>query len=377
MRNIQYKILIPLFVVLITTTFISAQISNDIKPDDYLNLQWKQVATRMPDAWYGSDEAKMVADSVLKYQTEIGGWPKNSGFHNGKVKQEEMARIKSSGTGATFDNGATLTEMIFLAKIYSKIKNERYRESFMKAFDYIFKAQYPNGGWPQFFPIRKGNSVKYSSHITYNDDAMINIMHFLRDVVNENGLYASMQIGDEMKAKAKKSFYKGVDCILKTQIIVNGKPTVWCAQHDEYTLAPANARAYELASFSGSESVGITLLLMEIEHPATEIINAVNGSVNWFENHKIKGIRLNSFINQDGLKDLEVVKDENAPSLWARFYDLETEQPYFCDRDGIKRKTFGEIGYNRRNGYSWYTTSPEKLLQKYPAWCKKWDVKKE
>ena len=26
------------------------------------------------------------------------------------------------------------------------------------------------------------------------------------------------------------------------------------------------------------------------------------------------------------------------------------------------------MGHNRRNGYSWYTTAPEKLLKKYPEW---------
>jgi len=31
--------------------------------------------------------------------------------------------------------------------------------------DYLLDAQHDDGGWPQFYPIRKG----YSEHITYND----------------------------------------------------------------------------------------------------------------------------------------------------------------------------------------------------------------
>lgn len=360
-------------VVLTATTFISAQNRPDVQPKNYLELQWKQVATRMPDIWYGTDEAKLVAENVMLCQKEIGGWAKNTAYHHTLTEAEKAQVIKDkSEIGATFDNGATLTEMMFLAKIYSKIKDERYRESFMKAFDYIFKAQYPNGGWPQFYPFRKGNTVAYASHITYNDDAMVNIMTFLKDVANEKDIYLPMQLGSEMRNKAKKAFDKGVECILKTQIIVKGKPTVWCAQHDEFTLAPANARAYELASFSGAESVGITMLLMDTENPSKEIIDAVNGAVNWLQNHKIEGIRLNPIINNEGEKDLVVVEDKTAPALWARFYDLETEKPYFCDRDGIKRKTFAELGYNRRNGYAWYTNAPEKLFIKYPEWAKKW-----
>ena len=106
----------------------------------------------MPSEWYGSEEAKMVADSVLKYQTDIGGWAKNSGFHKGGVKQDEWCRIVKYGIGATFDNDATLTEMRFLTKMYTNTKDERYRDAFLKAYNYIFQAQYPNGGWPQFYP---------------------------------------------------------------------------------------------------------------------------------------------------------------------------------------------------------------------------------
>jgi PelA/Pel-15E family pectate lyase len=198
----------------------------------------------------------------------------------------------------------------------------------------------------------------------------VNTMRFLKEIYSDDIAFSAMDLQKDVKQKAQKAFDKGVDCILKTQIVVNGKPTVWCAQHDEVTLAPANARSYELASFSGAESVGIVLLLMELNRPSKEIIASVEGAVKWFETHKIEGIRLNSFVNKDGLKDLEVVKDESAPTLWARFYDLETEKPYFCDRDGIKKESFAEMGHNRRNGYDWYIDAPEKLIQKYPGWKK-------
>jgi len=108
---------------------------------------------------------------------------------------------------------------------------------------------------------------------------------------------------------------------------------------------------------------------MDIEHPTPEVINAVQGAVKWFEAHKISGIRVKEFVNADGVKDRVVVEDSSAPALWGRFYDLETGKPFFCDRDGIKKNTMAEIGVNRRGGYSWYTTAPEALLKKYPAWA--------
>lgn len=337
----------------------------------YLNKSWKEVATRMPAEWYASEEAKLVAENVLLSQKAIGGWEKNKPYHHVLTSTEKEHYINDKAEmGATFDNGATITELRFLAKVFSEFKDRRYKEAFQKGLNYIFIAQYDNGGWPQFFPVREGN-VSYSAHITFNDDAMVNTMEFLKEIFSNDKAYASLHLTKEEKTKARKAFDQGVACILKTQIVVNNQPTVWCAQHDEITLAPANARAYELASFSGSESVGIVLLLMDIENPSKEIIASINGAVQWFEDNKIEGIKIESMVNDEGKKDRVVVEDNNAPALWARFYDLETSKPYFCSRDGIKRNTLAEISYERRNGYSWYTTSPEKVLKKYPEWKQK------
>lgn len=363
MKAITFNIILAL----VFTTFFT--IAQDIKPA-INSKSWQFVATKMPVGWYGSAEAKAVAENVLLAQKEIGGWEKNKPYHYKFTEEEKEHYLKDKKEiGATFDNGSTITELRFLAKMYAQTNDERYKHAFEKGLNYIFISQYENGGWPQFFPVRKGN-VSYSGHITYNDNAMVNTMQFLKEICSNDPAFSAFNLPEDVKDKAQKAFDKGVSCILKTQIVVNGKPTVWCAQHDEVTLAPANARSYELASFSGAESVGIVFLLMDLDHPSSEIIASVDAAVNWFETHKIEGIRLKSFVNADGLRDREVVSDVSAPALWARFYDLETEKPYFCDRDGIKRETFAEMGHNRRNGYSWYTDAPEQLLRKYPEWKK-------
>ena len=193
---------------------------------------------------------------------------------------------------------------------------------------------------------------------------MVRVMEFLREV-HDSPVYAFVPAKD--RQAAIDACQKGIDCILKCQIVVDGKPTVWCAQHDEVTLKPADARAYELASFSGSESVGITRLLMSLEKPTPEITKAVEGAIAWFESSKITGIRIDT---KDG--DKIVVPDPKAPVLWARFYDLKTGKPFFCDRDGIPKPNFADIGKERRNGYSWYGNYAEKLLEKdYPEWKKR------
>ena len=118
--------------------------------------------------------------------------------------------------------------------------------------------------------------------------------------------------------------------------------------------------------------MGIIGLLMDIDPPSKDIITAINGAIKWLDDHKIVGIKIGIETDQQGNQNRIVVNDKNAAPLWARFYDLETGKPFFCSRDGIKRNSMAEISYERRNGYSWYTSAPAKVLSQYPEWQKKW-----
>ena len=239
-----------------------------------------------------------------------------------------------------------------------------YRQSFDRGLAYVLSAQYANGGWPQFFPLRKG----YFDHITFNDGAMVRVLQLAREVATEK-TYAFLDA--KTRAACQQAFDRGIACILKCQIIVDGKPTVWCAQHDAKSLAPAKARSYELPSFSGSESVGIVRLLMSLEKPTPEIRAAIEGAIAWFDAHKVTGQRLEATKNLLGTPDLVMVPDAKAPALWARFYDLKTGAPYVCDRDGIPKAKLADIGSERRNRYSWFGEYARDLLAKdYPSWKK-------
>jgi PelA/Pel-15E family pectate lyase len=161
---------------------------------------------------------------------------------------------------------------------------------------------------------------------------------------------------------------------LKCQIRVDGILTAWCAQHDEHDFSPAKARAYELPSLSGNESVGVVEFLMGDENPSDEIKNSIQSAVAWFNKVRIKGItviEVNDSLGPAG-KDRVVIKDPSAPHMWARFYEIGTNKPFYCSRDGIKRDNLFEISYERRNHYSWLDYWPQRLLEKeYPAWARK------
>ncbi len=311
---------------------------------------------RKPDSWFASTEAKQVAAIILSFQCDAGGWPKNTDTIS-KAYDGDRSKLVP-----TFDNKATVDELRFMARMLNATKDETYRKSFDRGLAYVLSAQYPNGGWPQFFPLRKG----YWDHITFNDDAMVRVLQLVREVATEK-TYAFLDA--KTRDACQQAFDRGIACILRCQIVVDGKPAVWCAQHDETTLAPAKARKYELPSFSGYESVGIVRLLMSLEKPSPEVRSSIEGAVAWFEAHKVTGQRLVTEKDKDGKDNRVMIPDPQAPALWARFYDLKTGQPFVSDRDGIPKPTLAEIGYERRNGYSWFGEYARDLLTKdYSKW---------
>jgi len=310
------------------------------------------------DQWFHSDEAKKIATNILSWQASEGGWPKN--VNTTVPFTGERAQLHS-----TFDNRATTEELRFLARMVDAANDRACSNAFFRGLDHILKAQYTNGGWPQFFPPPKD---KYHRHITFNDNTMVRLMEFLREVAADKR-YAF--VPSETRQVCRRAFDRGVDCIIKCQVKANGKLTAWCAQHDEVDFSPRPARTYELASLSGSESVGIVRLLMSLENPSPEIVRSIEAAVAWLESAKIPGIRVVQ-VEAKGTprgRDRTVVKDASANPIWARFYEIETNRPIFSGRDGVKKYALAEIEYERRNGYAWLGYWPERLLSEdFPAW---------
>jgi PelA/Pel-15E family pectate lyase len=328
-------------------------------------VKWRDCLRQKPD-WYGSAEAIRVAENLLLFQREIGGWQKNTEMAEplSPAKKAEVIDLKEQND-STIDNGSTTTQMVYLARVFNTTKEERFKTGFLKGVDYLLKAQYANGGWPQYYPRLTG----YYKHITFNDDAMIHVMSLLREIAHKDAAYTF--VDDARRRKSEQAVQKGIDCILKTQVKVGGKLTVWCAQHDEVTLAPANARTYEKISLSGSESVGIVRFLMGIENPGKPVAESIEAAVTWFTTAKLTGIKVveKTDSSQPNGRDRVVVQDAMGGPLWARFYEIGTNRPIFCGRDGVIKFSLAEIEHERRNGYSWYTNAPAQLLgTDYLAW---------
>ncbi len=333
---------LSLFLVIASTVLVHAE------------PNWSSLAKKS-DEWFRGEEGERIVTNVLSWQSDVGSWPKNMDA-TASAFSGDTKTIKG-----TFDNSATTGELRFLARAFHATSDARCEAAFLKGCDHILKAQYPTGGWPQFYPP----STQYHRHITFNDDAMVRLLEFLREVATVKDYEFA---GAARRTAMRTSFDRGITCILKCQVIVNGKPTVWCAQHDELDLKPRMGRAYELVSLSGSESARVLRLLMSLENPSPEVRRAVKAGAEWFEAAKLTGIRQTRV---DG--DKRIVNDAAAPPLWARFYEIETNHLIFSGRDSVKKYDIAEIEAERRNGYAWYGSWGERVASDYAKWREKWE----
>lgn len=330
-------------------------------------------------AWYATPEARHIADVIVSFQTPAGGWGKNAP-RDGAVRrkgQSYVAQTAAAHGGAsdfdyadmswhyvgTFDNDATITELRFLARVQAAVPGsdgDTYRKSLLRGIGYVRNAQFPNGGWPQVYPLEGG----YHDAVTYNDDALDNIVSFLKDVAKGEGDYAFVPQG--LRTWADSANARALEVVLKSQVRIGGTLTVWGQQHDPLTLEPVSARNFEPPSLSAAESATLLVYLMRLDNPSPEVRASVRAGVQWLKANALHDVAL---VRDASGRHLQA--QSGAPLLWARYYDLKTGKPIFGDRDKSIHDDMMEISDERRNGYSWYNTTPQKALNAFAKWEEK------
>lgn len=319
-----------------------------------------------PTSFFASAEAARVGENLLLWQRDNGGWPKDVDMARplGAAERHDLVRRKST-TDTTIDNGATHTQVRFLSRLFAAARDGRFRKGALDGIDFLLAAQYPGGGWPQFFPLR----TDYSRHVTFNDGATAGVLALLLEVSEGREPFAF--VDGSRRERAARAVERGVAAILASQVVVDGRRTAWCAQHDAKTLAPRAARAFEPVALASSESVGVVRFLMSLPSPSREVVASVEAAVAWLGSVRIDGLRVerrSSPSLPDGA-DVVATPDPTAPPVWARFYEIGTNRPLFAGRDGVVKGSLAEIERERRTGYAWYVDSPASLLTRdHPAW---------
>ncbi len=336
--------------------------------------------------WYAGADASRIADNIVTFQTPAGGWGKNFDLSKGprlpgeKYAPNNVSRFLSPGDFdapkdpdwnyiGTIDNDATITQIEFLAKVISAkgvAKNSPYLAAFLHAIHYLLSAQFPNGGWPQVWPLEGG----YHDAITYNDNAMAQVMEIMRRIADGRQEYAFVPEG--IRAQAKTAFDRALQCVLSTQLTSGGKLTVWAQQYDALTLKPTSARDYEMPAECSSESDDILIMLMDdLPHPTAQEQRAIRAAAAWFKKTAIYGQTYGPTPNGRGL-----TAKPGAGPIWARYYQIDTDMPIFGDRDKSIHDDLNELSSERRNGYGWFGSEPKSALDGFDKWSQQYPESK-
>ncbi|WP_415325597.1 pectate lyase [Chryseobacterium sp. MMS23-Vi53] len=327
------------------------------------------VVMSFASALFSAQVKDTLAEKILLYQLPNGGWgkqleDKSVVNYNLPLTKDLLKKVKATGDDhATIDNNATSREINALIKAYSTTKNPEYLKSAEKGISYLLLMQYKNGGFPQYYP----NTGLYRKQVTYNDNAMINALTVLYNVAEGKNDFDVVDA--KLKEKSKDAVKRGIDCILKTQVLQKGIPAIWGDQYNEVTLQPDKARAFEPISLATAESVGIVRFLM-LQPVTPEIEKSIKSAVNWFQQNKIEGYSYN--VSKVNGKAVRTLAEEKGSVIWARFYDINNNKPLFGDRDGSVKYNYNEVSEERRNGYSWFGDFADKLINKeFPKWAEK------
>jgi PelA/Pel-15E family pectate lyase len=315
-------------------------------------------------AWYATEEARMIADHVVDWQIATGGWTKGGDYRRNRKPEDNHDDVWSLGT---FDNNSTIYELRFLARVSAASADQpelaqrvaTWRASFLRGLDYIFDAQYPNGGFPQIYPLAGG----YHDAITFNDDAFVHILELLGAVGGQKAEFAF--VSADQAALARERWQRGIRCLLAAQLRDNhGQRTVWSQQVDALTLQPCAARNFEPIAECSNESAGLVEFLLGVESPTPEIAAAVEGAMAWFQARALHGV----VWNREAATGSGLEPRGGAPDLWARFYEIGTGRPIFGERDRTIHYVVTEISLERRRGYSWFNSRAVELFPRYETW---------
>lgn len=327
---------------------------------------WNLVHEHRTYPRYTEKQYTDIADNLIAYQNEDGGWMKNIDWLGVLNTDSVKATLTKEQGRSTLDNRNTFPQIEYLADVYVATCNDKYKRASLKGLEYLLSTQKKNGGW-------RGWDV---DAITYNDEVTTGALELFRNILQGDTSFSWLD--KNILKRIRVAYDKGLDLTLRCQYVQNGLKIAWAQQYDNETLEPVKARTYELPGITACESCEVILFLMGINNPTPEIIDAVNCAVVWLDKVKIEGIKMekvplskDKIINHEYPFDNVIVEDAGAKPMWARFYELADNTPFMCTRQGQKVWKLSDVNAERRTGYDWYGYWPEKVFEAYPEWLKK------
>ncbi|HPR32832.1 MAG TPA: pectate lyase, partial [Prolixibacteraceae bacterium] len=264
--------------VLLSLSFSLCQNKREQQTLPYIGLakfadgirHWELYSEIRSNERYDTSDVIGIAQNLLNYQNDDGGWPKNIDWLAIIDPDSVTGNLSERYRQSTYDNRNIFPQIEYLSAVYDYTGGENYRKAAEKGFRYILNTQYPGGGWRGWD----------ADALTFNDDVMTGILNLLLDVKTGRSIYS--WIDSSLRKELIVAYEKGLQVVLKCQIELNGVKTAWCQQHDPRTYEPVQGRSYEHPSITARESSDIVLFLMRIEPHEPEVDRAIGAAVAWF-----------------------------------------------------------------------------------------------
>ena len=210
---------------------------------------------------YFYEAAEKTADALIWGQSNEGGWNYLIDFAGDRSLKKWYATIGKNGWrleefqhyygNDTYDDDVTSDAARFLLRLYLEKLDPKYKPALDKAINFVLKSQYPNGGWPQRYPLKydfnKADHPDYSSFYTFNDDVIWENLYFL--------IQCYETLGD---GRFPDPIRRGMDFYFISQQ-ANG---AWGQQYN-MQMEVAGARTYEPAAYLPRTTFWNSLLLLK------------------------------------------------------------------------------------------------------------------
>jgi len=257
--------------------------------------------------------ATEVGKALAWAQRTAGGWDHRANMSHFKPDAGKISRRTGR---CTFDDNITQGALSFLIRLDEAADQPWLTESVELALKFVMTAQFKNGAWPQWYPLRGG----YHRYYTFNDNT---INDCIRVMVQAHRAYK--------KPEYLRSARRGGDFIIRSQLPA---PQAGWAQQYSHDLKPAWARAFEPPGVCSAVTARNIRTLVDLHLYTRDgrYLKPVPAAVQWLETSKLR-------------------KDR-----WARLYEVGTNKPIYGDRDRKIHYTLDEISAERRSGYSWQSS---------------------
>ena len=271
------------------------------------------------------DYAERVADAIIRGQHPAGGWHYLIDFDMPGIRRwyDEVAtrcwgweEYYHYYGNCTFDDNATASSTHFLLRLYMTTLDPAYRTPLLKALDFVLEAQFPNGAWPQRYPLMfdypHNGHDDYTSYYTFNDGVIPNNLYLLME--------AYEKLGDER-------YYTAARRAMDFYIISQGPDDQagWAQQYS-WDMQPAAARSYEPAAYQPGRTMYSINDLMTFYKITGDrrYLAPILPAIDWIER---------SAINRDPSKTASRT-GRRIHYTHARFYEPGTNKPLIVHREG-------------------------------------------